>query len=97
MPLTSTGGTKWQRGRSGCPTKIGTSLEFIGSDGKTLEHIEERFPAFDVLRVIRARLVEISRVETSGDVTAHAFEDLYVLTNRGAAAVGIDPDQLRVA
>jgi hypothetical protein len=72
-------------------------LEFIGSDGKTFEQIEERFPTFDVLRVIRAGLVEISRVETPGDVTAHGFEDWYVLTDRGAAAVGVDPDQLRVA
>jgi hypothetical protein len=67
-------------------------LEFIGPEGKTFEQIEERFPTFDVLRVIRAGLVEISGVETV-DVTAHGFKDLYLLTRRGAAAVGLDSAQ----
>jgi hypothetical protein len=72
-------------------------LEFIGPDGKSFEQIEKRFPTFDVRRVIRAGLVEISRVETIDDVTAHGFKDLYVLTDRGAAAVGLDPREVHDA
>jgi hypothetical protein len=67
-------------------------LEFIGPDGKTFGQIEEQFPTFDVVRVIRAGMVEISReTDTAGG------GDLYVLTERGASAVGLEPDQRRVA
>ena len=64
-------------------------LEFIGDEGKTLQEIAERFPIFELLRVIRPGLVEISRTATAGDVQAHQFEDKYVLTDRGASAVGV--------
>jgi hypothetical protein len=64
-------------------------LEFIGDEGKTLEEIAEQFPMFDLLRVIRPGLVEISRTATAGDVQAHQVEDKYVLTDRGASAVGV--------
>jgi hypothetical protein len=77
-------------------------LEFIGRQGKREEQIEERFYGFDVLRLIRAGLVEITRTpfeETQNPKgpSSPAFEDSYVLTPRGAEAVGIDPTTLHAA
>ena len=77
-------------------------LEFIGRQGKTLEQINERFPGFDVFRLVRAGLVEIMRIplEETQDPNgppSPAFQDWYVLTPRGAGAVGIDPHTLHAA
>ena len=63
-------------------------LEFIGAEGKTFEELEERFPTFDLLRVIRPGLVEMSRTQ-SGNGAMNRFEDRYVLTELGASAVGV--------
>ena len=77
-------------------------LEFLGRQGKRLEQIHERFSDFDILRLIRAGLVEIMRIpleETQhpSGPSSPAFQDWYVLTPRGAEAVGIDPLTLHAA
>ena len=73
-------------------------LEFIGDQGKTAEQVSDRFPAFDLDRVVRAGL---ARPRRSNPVTAqprhtqpateHTF---YVLTSRGAEAIGLAPHTL---
>jgi hypothetical protein len=73
-------------------------LDFIGRAGKSLSAIDQRFPGFDVRRLIRARLVEERRFELA-ETEAHGparHEHLlhYVLTERGARASGIDPFEL---
>jgi hypothetical protein len=73
-------------------------LEFLGRSGKPLAAIGERFPGFDIRRLIRAQLVEERRFELS-ETEAHGWtanEHLlrYVLTERGASAAGIDPLEL---
>ncbi len=70
-------------------------LEFIGDQGKTAEQVSDRFPAFDLDRLVRA---ELARPRRSNPVTAqsrhmqsapeHTF---YVLTSRGAEAIGLAP------
>jgi hypothetical protein len=71
-------------------------LEFLGGTGKSSAEILERFPDFDVRRLIRAGLVEEQRFELA-ETQAHALVSTaqYVLTVRGASAVGIDPIRLR--
>lgn len=73
-------------------------LEFLGRSGKQLAAIGERFPGFDIRRLIRAQLVEERRFELA-ETQAHGparREHLlhYVLTERGASAAGIDPFEL---
>jgi len=77
-------------------------LEFIGRQGKTPEQTAERFPVFDIQRLVRAGLVEVMRVDTPetqahGGPPSPAFQSFYVLTRRGAEAIGIDPDTLHAA
>ncbi len=67
-------------------------LRFIGRGGRSLEAVAERFPAFDVTRLVRAHLVGVAPPELA-DTLAHAHElsvqVRYVLTPRGEQAVGI--------
>ncbi len=73
-------------------------LEFIGDQGKTAEQVSDRFPAFDLDRLVRA---ELARRRRSNPITAqsphtqpeseHTF---YVLTSRGAEAIGLAPHTL---
>jgi hypothetical protein len=67
-------------------------LKFIGAEGRTTEEVAERFPHFDVMRLIRADLVDI--VLSEPEVVAHSHEAssaemLCVLTGRGAGALGL--------
>jgi hypothetical protein len=64
-------------------------LEFIGLEGRSHSELEETFPGFDVMRLIRARLIE-AVLHEHAETEAHARRhDRYVLTTRGAAAAGI--------
>jgi hypothetical protein len=71
-----------------------TVLEFIGGNGRSLEAIAARFPSFDVARLVRAQLIEIAEDELAETVAHHNEPSVepvrYVLTSRGAEAVGID-------
>jgi hypothetical protein len=70
-------------------------LEFIGPNGKSADEVERRFPGFETLRLIRAGFVA-ERVQDDADTVAHTLEPAggarlyYALTQRGAAAIGVD-------
>ena len=70
-------------------------LEFIGDLGKTAEQVADRFPAFDVERLVQAELVRPRRTELRKTQSRHARSapdpTFYVLTSRGAEAIGLDP------
>ena len=69
-------------------------LEFIGLYGQWQYAIEARFPDFDLMRLVRAHLVAVVFVE-GAETEAHAHRPhhlRYVLTDRGAEAVGIPTD-----
>ena len=70
-----------------------TVLEFIGRKGRSPEAITARFPSFDVARLVRAQLIEIAEDELAETVAHHNERSVeqvrYVLTSRGAEAVGI--------
>ncbi len=68
-------------------------LEFIGRDGQAPEAVARRFPGFDMMRLVRAHLVDIALNEPA-ETVAHGHEISlgemrYVLTSRGADAIGI--------
>ena len=69
-------------------------LAFIGRAGRSSAAVAERFPGFDVMRLVRAHLVDIAYVEPS-ETVAHHLHELslgemrYVLTDRGATAIGL--------
>jgi hypothetical protein len=70
-------------------------LDFIGLKGQSPEAVAERFSDFDVMRLVRAQLVDIV-VDQAAETVAHVYEPVlgemrYVLTARGADAVGIRP------
>lgn len=69
-------------------------LVFIGDEGKTAHEVSDRFPAFDVEHLVRAELVRPRRTEarkTQSHRTASAPDPtFYVLTSRGAEAIGLD-------
>jgi hypothetical protein len=69
-------------------------LEFIGGQGRTSDAISERFPEFDMLRLVRAGLVEMQEIEPETEAHAHTSAQLtrYTLTQRGAVAVGTAVD-----
>jgi hypothetical protein len=74
-------------------------LEFIGDQGKTGERVADRFPAFDLELLVRAGLVRPHRtnpVKTQSRSAPPPGPDstLYVLTSRGAEAIGLDPHTL---
>jgi hypothetical protein len=70
-------------------------LEFIGDQGKTGEQVADRFPAFDLELLVRAGLVRPHRtnpVKTQSRRTEPASDPTsFVLTSRGAEAIGLDP------
>jgi hypothetical protein len=74
-------------------------LEFIGDQGKTTQQVSDRFPAFDLDRLVRA---ELARPRRSNPVTAQSHHTqapesehtFYVLTSRGAEAIGLAPHTL---
>ena len=73
-------------------------LEFVGDQGKTAEQIADRFPAFDLEHLVRAELVRPRRtnpVKTQSRRAPPAPDPtFYVLTSRGAEAIGLDPHTL---
>ena len=73
-------------------------LEFIGNPGKTAEQVSDRFPAFDLERLVRAELARLRRtnpVKAQPRQAAPAHEHtFYVLTSRGAEAIGLAPHTL---
>jgi hypothetical protein len=73
-------------------------LEFIGDEGKTAEQVSGRFPAFDLERLVQAALVRPRRtnpVKSQSRHTPPADEHtFYVLTSRGAEAIGLAPHTL---
>jgi hypothetical protein len=72
-------------------------LEFIGDQGKTADDVADRFPAFDVGLLVGAGLV---RPQRTNPVTTQSRRGqspdpmFYVLTARGAEAIGLDPHTL---
>ena len=73
-------------------------LEFIGDLGKTAEQVADRFPAFDLERLVRAELVRPRRTNPvkaqSRRAPSASDPTFYVLTSRGAEAIGLDPHTL---
>jgi len=70
-------------------------LEFIGDQGKTAEQVSDRFPAFDLEGLVRADLVRPRRTAPPKTHSARAaaahYATFYVLTSRGAEAIGLEP------
>ena len=72
-------------------------LEFIGDPGKTAEQVSDRFPEFDLERLVRASLVRPRRTDPANPLPRHApapEATFYVLTSHGAEAIGLDPHTL---
>jgi hypothetical protein len=69
-------------------------LEFIGDPGKTAEQVADRFPAFDVESLVRAELLRPRRTTQSRRAPGAPDLTFYVLTSRGAEAIGLDPHTL---
>jgi len=73
-------------------------LDFIGDEGKTAEQVSDRFPAFDLDRLVLAGLVRPRRtnpVKSQSRHTPPADEHtFYLLTSRGAEAIGLAPHTL---
>jgi hypothetical protein len=73
-------------------------LEFIGDRGKTDEQIAERFPAFDLKGLVRAELARPRRTNPVKTQSRRApstpAPTFYVLTSRGAEAIGLAPHTL---
>jgi hypothetical protein len=75
-------------------------LTFVSREGQTSEAISERFPEFDMLRLVRAGLVTERDIEPEAQAHGHTSAQLTrhcTLTERGAVAVGIDPRTLPTA
>lgn len=69
-------------------------LEFIGDQGKTAEQVSDRFPVFDLERLVRAELARPRRTNPVKSQSSHIPADehtFYVLTSRGAEAIGLAP------
>ena len=69
-------------------------LEFIGDQGKTAEQVSDRFPALDFERLVRAELVRPRRTNPVKSQSRHTPPNehtFYVLTSRGAEAIGLAP------
>ena len=70
------------------------ALTFIGDEGKTAEQVSDRFPAFDLERLVRAELARPRRTNPVKSQSRHTPADehtFYVLTSRGAEAIGLAP------
>ena len=72
-------------------------LEFIGDEGKTAEQVADRFPTFDVDSLVRAELARPRRTTQSRRAPLEPDPTFYVLTTRGAEAIGLDPHTLHSA
>ena len=72
-------------------------LEFIGDQGKAADQVADRFPAFELERLVRAELVRPRRTTHSRRDPAAPDPTFYVLTSRGAEAIGLDPHTLHSA
>jgi len=74
------------------------ALTFIGDEGKTAEQLADRFPAFDLERLVRAQLIRPRRTHPVGTQSRRAAPTtdptFYVLTARGAEAIGLDQHTL---
>jgi hypothetical protein len=69
-------------------------LEFIGDQGKTAEQVSDRFPTFDLEHLVRAELARPRRTNPVKSQSRHIPADehtFYVLTSRGAEAIGLAP------
>lgn len=76
-------------------------LEFIGRQGKQPDVMHSRFPDFEMTRLVRAGLAEVQHIELA-ETQVHSHPSpssiaWYVLTKRGAEAIGVDPDTLDAA
>jgi hypothetical protein len=72
------------------PTIDEAVLEYIGLAGKLQRDVLGRFPGFDVTRLVRAQLVALA--DQRWDTQTHILDASrmrYVLTQRGAEAIGI--------
>ena len=73
-------------------------LEFIGDQGKTVEQVADRFHAFDLERLVRAELIRPRRTNPGKTQSRRAppapDPTFYVLTSRGAEAIGLEPHTL---
>src|SRR5262245_55319687 len=68
-------------------------LEFIGIEGRTPAAVADRFPNFDVIRLVRAQLVDIvfAEFDTVGHIDEPVLGEMrYVLTERGQTAIGLN-------
>ena len=73
-------------------------LEFVGDQGKSAGQVAERFPAFDLERLVRAELIRPRRTNPFKSQSRRAAPapdpTFYVLTSRGAEAIGLDQHTL---
>lgn len=76
-------------------------LEFIGQQGKTPAQIDERFRIYDIEQLVRADLIRRHAIELreTQPPGAPVSADIvyYVLTARGAEAIGLDACRLHAA
>ena len=70
-------------------------LEFIGDEGKTADQLSDRFPTFDIERLVRSELVRPRRTNPGKTQSRRAPAEpdhvVYVLTSRRAEAIGLAP------
>ena len=72
-------------------------LAFIGDEGKTAEQVADRFPGFDLERLVRAELARPRRTnphKSQRRAASAPDPTFYVLTSRGAEAIGLAPHTL---
>jgi hypothetical protein len=73
------------------PTTDEAVLAYIGLGGRSHEEIAERFPGFEMTRLVRAHLVTLM-LDEDHETEAHVLDARrlrYVLTSRGASALGV--------
>ena len=67
-------------------------LSYLGRVGRSTDDVHERFPSFEMTRLTRAQLVEVITSDGDAEVEPHSLPvERYVLTDRGAAAIGLAP------
>jgi hypothetical protein len=78
-------------------------LALVGRDGKDIDELRAAFPDFDMTRLLRAGLVELHHIDPESielaEVEMHVLlpplsVERYVLTKRGAEAIGVDSGTL---